>query len=176
MNHGLLVTALALLPLPAIASPAAAPDAVAVQAPVETAASTPSGRILGTGLRVSDLDRSIRFYTDILGMTVAGRLPHGSLTEVMLAFGGQMRGPSIILMKDSAPGKSPPIMKGDGFSKMVLDMPDLASVIARMKQAGMTVGEVRESMGVKVLFVTDPDGYRYELIERPMPKPVTPKG
>lgn len=126
----------------------------------------PTAKILGTGLRVSDLDRSLRFYTDVLGMTVAARLPHGTLTEVMLTFGGAPGGPSLILLHDTAPGKAPPLTLGNGFDKVVLDMPDLAAIIARMRGADLPVGEAHGSMGVKVLFVTDPDGYRYELIER----------
>ncbi len=138
------------------------------------AAPAPAAHILGTGIRVSDLERSIRFYTQILGMTVAGKLPHGTLTEVMLTFGGQVRGAGIILLKDSDPAKSPPLMLGNGFDKIVLDMPDIAAVVARLKGAGITTQDVHESTGVKILFVTDPDGYRYELIERSAP--TAPKG
>lgn len=153
MRGALLALPLGLLAVPAFAEPAAAP----APAPAPVAA------MLGTGLRVSDLERSIRFYTDVLGMRVAMRLPHGTLTEVMIGFGGR---PALILMKDSDPAKSPPIALGTGFEKIVLDMPDLAAVTARLKAAGLPVGEVHESTGVKVLFVTDPDGYRYELIQR----------
>ncbi|MET0364096.1 MAG: VOC family protein [Sphingobium sp.] len=152
MKRTAIALLIALLPTPALA----APDAERPHA----------GRLLGMGLRVSDLDRSIRFYTDILGMTVAGRLPHGTLTEVMLGFGGTPGGPTVILMHDTAPGKSPPLVLGNGFDKIVLDVGNLAAVTARMRGADLPVGEVHGSMGVKVLFVTDPDGYRYELIER----------
>ncbi|HKT77574.1 MAG TPA: VOC family protein [Sphingobium sp.] len=138
--------------VPASAEPAPAP------------ASAPAGSIIGTGLRVSDLDRSIRFYTDILGMRVTTKLPHGTLTEVIMHFAGG-GGAGILLLSDSAPGKSPPIALGNGYEKMVVNMADLDGVVARMKKAGLSVGEVHQAMGIKVLLVTDPDGYRYELIQ-----------
>ncbi|HEX7855149.1 MAG TPA: VOC family protein [Sphingobium sp.] len=158
-------TASWLLPVALLATPAMAQQAPSTASFGPAAALAPAASLMGTGLRVSDLDRSIRFYTGIFGMTEAMRLPHGSLTEVMLTFGGKA-GPAIILLKDSAPGKSPPIALGDGFAKIVVDVRDLDALVARMKQAGLTSGTPHESMGVKVLFVTDPDGYRYELIQR----------
>ncbi|MFC4595703.1 VOC family protein [Sphingobium tyrosinilyticum] len=131
--------------------------------------SAPAASILGTGIRVSDLDRSIRFYTDVMGMTQVRKLSHGTLTEIIMTFGGGAGSAALILMKDTAAGKSPQIELGAGFSKIIIDVQDMDALIGRMKKAGLPIGEVHSSMGVKVIFLTDPDGYRYEAIQQQRP-------
>src|SRR3546814_5120486 len=62
--------------------------------------------MIGPALRSSDLDRSIKFYEQGLGMRVLRTIKMGSTTEVILGFGGGIGQPVIMLYKDDAPGKS----------------------------------------------------------------------
>jgi lactoylglutathione lyase len=153
----------------------AQPALVVAQVPPATAPLTPVARpaaaLPGVGIRSRDLDRSIRFYSDIFGMKVGQRLPHGTLTEVILTFGGEATDATIILMKDSAPGKSPPIAMGGVFIKMVITVQDMDALVARLKKAGLPAGEPHGTMGCKILFVTDPDGFRDEVIQLPATAP-----
>ena len=142
---------LAATPFPALAQDTAPP-------PVQA-------NLMAPGLRVTNLDRSIAFYGTALGLVPATTLHHGTLTEVMLCADSKAGKLAVILMRDEAPGKSPPIELGDGFEKIVMRVPDLAAVAARMKAAGYPVGDVRlNAQGPSVLMIRDPDGYSYELV------------
>ena len=99
-------------------------------------------RILHTMIRVGDLDKSIAFYTEILGMQLLRRqdYPDGRFT---LAF--------------------------VGYGHVALAVPDAAAACAEIKARGGKV--VREAGPMKhgttvIAFVEDPDGYKVELIER----------
>jgi catechol 2,3-dioxygenase-like lactoylglutathione lyase family enzyme len=128
--------------------------------------------LIGTGLRSTDLDRSIKFYTDGLGMAVATKLVHGSVTEVMLSFTSSRQPPVILLFKDEAPGKSPSIEAGNGFGRLMLRTSDAAALAARLAAAGYPVGDMHADAAnhMKVFWVQDPDGYRYEITERTAPQ------
>jgi lactoylglutathione lyase len=154
--------ALLLLPLtPVLSAPAA--DATPASLSVN---------MIGTGLRCMDLDRSIKFYTMGLGMVVAARLVHGSVSEVMLGFNGNRAPPIIMLLKDDAPGNSPAIEHGNGFSRVMLSVSDAAALSARLSTMGYPVSDLKtdEVNHVKVFWVEDPDGYKYEITERTAPK------
>ena len=121
--------------------------------------------LIAPGLRVTDIDRSIAFYGIALGLVPATTLHHGPVTEVMLCADSKAGKLALILMRDETPGKSPPVELGNGFEKVVMRVPDLAAVVARMKAAGYPVGDVRSNKGgPSVLMIKDPDGYDYELV------------
>ena len=145
-------------------------------APVLAQVPPPPSPAIGTtlmapGLRVTDLNRAIAFYRTALGLVEAMRLHHGSLTEVMLS-ADTPRGPLIlILLRDDSPGKAPPVTHGDGLAKIVLRVPDVAAVAARLKAAGHPVEAVHQTaQGPAILMMTDPDGYRYELVGNRPPR------
>ena len=127
-------------------------------------------RILHTMLRVGDLERSIKFYTAGLGMVVATTLNMSSTTEVIFAFGGGRTQPVILLYKDDTPGKSPPIDHGNGFGRVMLRVPDAIALAARLSAAGYSIGEMHANSAnhMKVFWVADPDGYKYEITEAPI--------
>ncbi len=121
--------------------------------------------LMAPGLRVTDIDRSIAFYRAALGLVPGMTLHHGLLTEVMLCADSKAGKLVVILMRDETPGKSPPFDLGNGFQKIVMRVPDLAAVVARMKAAGYPVGDVRSTKGMpSTLMIKDPDGYSYELV------------
>jgi lactoylglutathione lyase len=152
------VAAIAMLTL----SPASMPAASAADAPAAAGVA-----LMGPALRSTDLDRSIRFYVDGLGMSVARKLEHGTSTEVILGAGGSAAQPMILLYQDHAPGQSPPIDHGNGFGRIVLRTPDAAALAARLAAAGFAPAEIQANPvnGRKVFWAADPDGYRYEIIE-----------
>ena len=121
--------------------------------------------LMAPGLRVSDLDRAKQFYATALGLVPATVLHHGSLTEMMLCADSAQGKLVLMLMHNDAPGKSSPIVVGDGFQKVVLRVADVAAVAARMKAAGYPVGMPHDSgHGQTVLMIRDLDGYALELV------------
>lgn len=131
----------------------------------DAAAPAVQASLMAPGLRVTDLDRSTKFYAAALGLVPCVTLHHGPLTEVMLCADSRTGKLALILMRDETPGKSPPVQLGNGFQKIVMRVPDLAGVAARMKAAGYPVGEVHQNKGgPSVLMIRDPDGYEFELV------------
>ena len=150
---------------------AVSPLAAANAEPVADTAA-PTVGLIGPALRVTDFDRAIKFYTTGLGMAAVTKLHHGTTTEVILAFGADVAQPVILLYKDEAPGKSPPIEHGDGFGRLILRVSDATALAARLSAAGYSVGEVRSDSAnhVKVFWVEDSEGYKYEITEVPSTK------
>jgi catechol 2,3-dioxygenase-like lactoylglutathione lyase family enzyme len=123
--------------------------------------------LMGAALRSTDLDRSINYYKSGLGMVVTGKLVNGTATEVFLGFEGREKQPGLVIFRDSAPGKSPTVDHGNAASRILLRMPDLAAIAARLTAAGYEAGEVRGNGNVKVLMIKDPDGHSFELAQLP---------
>ena len=121
--------------------------------------------LMAPGLRVTDIDRSTKFYATALGLVPGTTLHHGPVTEIMLCADSGTGRLALILMRDETPGMSPPVDLGNGFRKIVMRVPDLAAVVTRMRAAGYPVGEIRSTRsGPSILTITDPDGYGYELV------------
>src|SRR5256885_716467 len=70
--------------------------------PVAAARATPNGRwpgVISTGMRSSNLDRSIRFYTEGLGMVVLGKIVSGPVKEVIFGFQGKPDQPGVMVFQ-----------------------------------------------------------------------------
>jgi lactoylglutathione lyase len=124
-----------------------------------------SARFLHTMIRVGDLDRSIRFYTELLGMRELRRrdVPEGKYT---LAFVGYDDGAEIELTYNYGVETYEP---GTAFGHLAIGVPDVAGTCERLRAAGATI--TREAGPVKfgttiIAFIRDPDGYAIELIQR----------
>ena len=117
-------------------------------------------------LYVSNLERSVAFYTGPLGMTEIRRreVPAGKYT---LAFVGYGDGAEIELTYNW--DQETPYEVGSGFGHLAVGMPDIAAVCDRIRAAGARVtrepGPVQHGTTV-IAFVEDPDGYKVELIQR----------
>jgi lactoylglutathione lyase len=126
----------------------------------------PEQRIVGVGLHVADLDRSVDFYTNVLGLREVARYQFEGVTEVLVGFGDQGESPSIVLV-DRA-GHPRPVDTGDGFDRVLLILDDVRGACNRLRAFGCEV--VREpddttEFPVVIAIACDPDGYRLELLE-----------
>jgi lactoylglutathione lyase len=123
-------------------------------------------KTLMVGLRVTDLDRSLDFYT-ALGYTELGRVAGTGVGDlVMLAFPGEPWA-TLELVHRPADG---PVQVGDGFDHLAIQVDALAPTLARPATAGPVAGPVEHPGGPDgpaVSLLTDPDGYRIELVEWP---------
>jgi catechol 2,3-dioxygenase-like lactoylglutathione lyase family enzyme len=130
-----------------------------------------SGRwpgVMATGMRSSNLERSIRFYTEGLGMIVLTKLVSGPVTEVILGFQGKRDRPGLIVFQTKGADESLPVEHGNADTKVVLGVTDIAAVAARLSSAGYPVGDIHHNGPYKILITYDPDGYKYEIVEMPV--------
>lgn len=114
---------------------------------------------------VLDLQRSLSFYVEQLGMREVGRIPlPGGILEVLLAFGD---GAGVMLMHD--PRRTTPYERGDGFSRFTINVAEVRPLIQRLEAGGVQVvvpPRVVEQLKLTYALVRDPDGYTIEFIER----------
>lgn len=125
-------------------------------------------RFLHTMIRVGDLDRSIDFYTRLLGMKLLRRtdFPDGRFTLAFLGYGDEASNTVIELTHnwDTASYEL-----GNGFGHLALGVPDAYAACAELEKAGARIvrapGPMKHGTTV-IAFVEDPDGYKIELIEK----------
>jgi len=123
-------------------------------------------RTLHVGLRVSDLPRSLAFYQAV-GYTVVGTVEgtaHGTLSMLQLPDDPFV---TIELVHDPARGKAGP---GSGISHLVIQVESLDTAIADLAANGITAepaGLPGGAGGPRTSWITDPDGYRIELVQWP---------
>jgi lactoylglutathione lyase len=125
-------------------------------------------RILHTMLRVGDLQRSIDFYTRIIGMQLL-RTSENTEYRYTLAFVGFGSNPGHAELELTHNWDTDSYDMGTAYGHIALGVPDVAAACDRIRIAGGTV--TREPGPVKggktvIAFVTDPDGYKIELIQR----------
>ncbi|MGB4674848.1 MAG: lactoylglutathione lyase [Azovibrio sp.] len=130
-------------------------------------------RILHTMIRVGDLERSIQFYTEVLGMQLLRRqdYPEGRFTLAFVGYGPESEGAVIELTYNWDTSR---YELGNGFGHIALEVPDAAAACAGIKARGGKV--VREAGPMQhgstiIAFVEDPDGYKIELIQHPGHEP-----
>ena len=126
-------------------------------------------RILHTMIRVGDLQRSVDFYTKLLGMRELRRrdVPDGKYTLAFLGYGGNAAGEGEIELTYNYGVEKYEI--GTAFGHLAIGVPDVYAACERIKAEGGKV--VREAGPLKfgttiIAFVEDPDGYKIELIQR----------
>jgi lactoylglutathione lyase len=128
-------------------------------------------RILHTMLRVVDLEKSLAFYTGVLGMQLLRRTdyPEGEFTLAFVGYGDEASGATIELTRNWGVDKYEP---GNAFGHVAIEVADAYAACANIKQRGGKV--VREAGPMKhgstvIAFVEDPDGYKIELIQKKQP-------
>ena len=125
-------------------------------------------RILHTMLRVGNLDASIDFYTEVLGMRLLRRrdYPEGKFTLAFVGYDDESVAAAIELTHNWGVDS---YERGNAFGHIALEVPDAYAACAEIKQRGGKVSREAGPMkgGTSVIaFVDDPDGYKIELIER----------
>ena len=125
-------------------------------------------RFLHTMLRVGDLDRAIDFYTAVMGMTLIRRSENPA-NRYSLAFLGYAANPEQAELELTYNHGVSQYEIGTAYGHIALGVPDARAACEKIRAAGGNV--TREAGPVKggstvIAFVTDPDGYKIELIER----------
>ena len=125
-------------------------------------------RILHTMLRVGDLDRSVKFYTDVLGMKLlrTTERPEQKYSLAFVGYDSEERSAVLELTYNHGVEKYD---LGNAFGHVAIQMPDVAKACEAVRARGGKV--TREPGPVKggatvIAFVEDPDGYKIEFIQR----------
>jgi lactoylglutathione lyase len=125
-------------------------------------------RILHTMLRVGDLQRSINFYTQVMGMRLL-RTTERPEQKYTLAFVGYGHNPEHAELELTYNHGVDHYDQGTAFGHIAIEVPDAAAACERISAQG---GQVTRAAGpvqggsTIIAFVTDPDGYKLELIQR----------
>lgn len=156
------------LPL-ALALTLAALSGCATHSEPDVATAPPAPVLLFPALNVLDLERTLAFYVDLMGMHETLRLGDETTEriEVTLAY-GDSNGAAASLVLQRENGRTQPYVF-DAFSRVAFRVPDVDALVARIRAAGHPVlvePHFIEAMGMKIrlAFVQDPNGARVELI------------
>jgi lactoylglutathione lyase len=123
-------------------------------------------RLLHTMIRVGDLDRSIHFYTDVLGMRLLRRkdYPDGEFTLAFLGYGDEQNNTVLELTYNWGVTQYD---IGNAFGHLAIEVDDVYRAAQRIREMG---GEILREPGPMnagttiIAFVKDPDGYQIELL------------
>ena len=125
-------------------------------------------RLLHTMIRVNDLDESLRFYCDALGMTLLRKqdYPRGRFTLAFVGYGAEDTQTVIELTYN---WDTHQYAVGDGFGHLAVGVEDIYRTCETLRGKGVKVvrepGPMQHGSTV-IAFVEDPNGYRIELIQR----------
>ncbi len=125
-------------------------------------------QFLHTMIRVGDLEASIRFYTEVLGMEVQRRLDmeKGRFTLVFLAFPGEGEQGAQLELTYNWDTDSYDL--GNGYGHLAISVEDMESSLAAVREKGGKIAREPKRLhegGPLLAFLEDPDGYAIELIE-----------
>ena len=125
-------------------------------------------RILHTMLRVGDLDRSLAFYTEVLGMKVLRRTdyPDGKFTLAFVGYGDEA---STAVLELTHNWETKSYELGNGYGHIAVEVDDAARACEEVTRRGGKVtrpaGPMKHGTTV-IAFVEDPDGYKIEFIQK----------
>ena len=133
------------------------------------AAETETYRLLHTMIRVRDLEKSIDFYTRLLGMKLLRRkdYPSGRFTLAFVGYGDEDKTAVIELTHNW--DQASPYELGTGFGHVAVGVPDVYKCCERLGAEGVKIPRPAGPMkhgGSVIAFVEDPDGYKIEICER----------
>jgi lactoylglutathione lyase len=125
-------------------------------------------RILHTMIRVGDLDRSMAFYTGVLGMKELRRkdYPDGRFTLAFVGYGSEDE-TAVLELTHNWDTKSYDL--GNAYGHVAIAVPDAYKACAEVKKLGGKVTREPGPMkfgGSVIAFVEDPDGYKIEFIQK----------
>ena len=124
-------------------------------------------KMIHTMIRVRDEERSVAFYRTAFGLEVADRYPFDGFTLIYMA--NAETGFELELTVNA--GRDAPYELGDGYGHLAVSVDDLAAEHARFEAAGLQPNPLKtmERDGkpfARFFFVSDPDGYKIEVLER----------
>jgi len=133
------------------------------------AVNKPAFRMLHTMLRVFDLEKSLDFWVDKMGMKLLRRqdYPSGEFTLAFVGYGDEMDNTVIELTHNW--GQKEPYSIGSGYGHIAIGVPDIYGLCEKLAAAGVKIPRPPGPMkhgGSVIAFLEDPDGYKVELIER----------
>ncbi len=137
--------------------------------PVTPVGASAGFRMLHTMIRVFDLEKSIDFYTRLLGMKLLRRkdYPSGEFTLAFVGYGDEESEAVIELTHNW--GQKTPYEIGSGFGHLAIGVPDIYGTCDALSKEGVKIPRPPGPMkhgGSVIAFVEDPDGYKIELINR----------
>jgi lactoylglutathione lyase len=143
-------------------------DTVA-QAQTAGAADTSKFRFLHTMIRVLDLDKSLDFYSRLLGMKVLRRKDYesGRFTLAFVGYGDETKDTVVELTHNW--DQKEPYAIGSAFGHLAIGVPDIYGTCRQLEAEGVKIPRPPGPMkhgGSVIAFIEDPDGYKIELIER----------
>lgn len=117
-------------------------------------------RVSGLGLRVSNLEKSMKFYTEVMGLMIDAKASgkDGKVVEYLLGMTGDAKADALIVLSQ---GEVDPDAKK--FGRIILTVPSGRKLAERMAAAGYAPAKITDGTNI----VTDPDGYVIELYQRP---------
>lgn len=138
-------------------------------ATVDDARRTGNFRLLHTMIRVRDLDKSIDFYTRLLGMKLLRKkdYPSGEFTLAFVGYGDEETGTVLELTHNW--GQKEPYDLGSGFGHIAIGVPDIYGTCEALAAEGVKIPRPPGPMkhgGSVIAFIEDPDGYKIELIQQ----------
>ena len=127
-------------------------------------------RILHTMLRVGDLDKSIDFYVNRLGMQLIRKkdYPHGKFTLAFVGYGSE-KDNAVIELTHNWGKQSEDYQLGDKYGHIAIGVKEIHTLCKQLENnccKVTTKPEVMQNSTTTLAFVKDPDGYKIELIER----------
>jgi lactoylglutathione lyase len=126
-------------------------------------------KYLHTMIRVKDLDKSLDFYTRLLGMQELRKkdFPTGDFTLAFVGYGDEVNNTVIELTHNW--GQEEPYDLGNGFGHLALGVKDIYVTCEKLANEGVSIPRPPGPMkhgGSVIAFIEDPDGYKIELIEK----------
>jgi lactoylglutathione lyase len=127
------------------------------------------GRMLHTMVRVFNLEKSVDFYTRLLGMKLLRKrdVPEGKYSLAFVGYGDETTSTVIELTYNW--DQKEPYAIGTGFGHLAIGVPDVYAACEKLGKEGVKItrapGPVKFGTTV-IAFVEDPDGYKIELIQR----------
>lgn len=118
-------------------------------------------------IRVLDEARSVSFYKTAFGLEIAERCPFDGFTLIYMSNSEA----SFELELTVNEGRTEPYNLGDGYGHLAVSVDDLDAEHARLKEAGLNPGDIKQmdkdgELFGRFFFITDPDGYKIEVLQR----------